>query len=171
MIILRRPAWHLPERAATPQHLAVGRRTALAGAASLVLGRMTGAGAAEANPAFKVDRPLTPEKDVETYNNFYEFGTSKNVWREAQKLPVKPWFIKFDGLVEKERTLGFDDLMKQVQLEDRTYRHRCVEAWSLTVPWTGFRWLSWWPLASRWPARNMCSSRRLLIRTSCPASA
>ena len=135
MIVLRRPPWYLPERAATPERLAVGRRAALAGVASLALAR---AAAADPNPAFTVDRPLTPEKDVETYNNFYEFGTSKNIWRPAQKLPLKPWTVKFDGMVEKEQTLGLDDLLKQVQLEDRTYRHRCVESWAMTLPWTGF---------------------------------
>ncbi len=139
MAILRRPAWHVPERAVTPEHLVVGRRTALAGAAAgLALGLPRRAGAAQPNPAYTVDRPLTPEKDVETYNNFYEFGTSKTIWREAQKLPVKPWSVTFGGLVEKERTLGLEDLLKLVDLEDRAYRHRCVEAWAITVPWTGF---------------------------------
>jgi len=138
MAILRRPSWHLPDRVATPEHLVLGRRAALAGAAAGLAATRAARAAAPSNPAYAVERPLTAEKDVETYNNFYEFGTSKNIWRAAQKLPVTPWSIKFDGMVEKERTLGLDDLLKQVQLEERTYRHRCVEAWAITVPWTGF---------------------------------
>jgi methionine sulfoxide reductase catalytic subunit len=144
MAIVRRPAWHLPEREVTPEHLAtagrpVGRRTALAGAAAgIALAAGTVRASAAPNPAYPVDRPLTPETAVETYNNFYEFGTTKTIWRAAQKLPTKPWSITFDGMVEKPQTLGLEDLLKQVQVEDRTYRHRCVEAWAITVPWTGF---------------------------------
>src|SRR5262249_31360783 len=73
-----------------------------------------------------------------TYNNFYEFGTDKSVWREAQALKLRPWTVKIDGMVEKSQTLDIDDLLKKVGLEERLYRHRCVEAWSFTVPWTGF---------------------------------
>ena len=91
------------------------------------------------DPAYaNAGRPLTPEQDATTYNNFYEFGTDKSIYRAAQRMPVSPWQIKIDGMVEKPRTIGFDDLMKQVQLEERIYRHRCVEAWAMTVPWTGF---------------------------------
>jgi sulfoxide reductase catalytic subunit YedY len=76
--------------------------------------------------------------DVTHYNNFYEFGTDKSIWREAQALKVRPWTIKIDGMVEKPQTLDIDDLLKKVGLEERLYRHRCVEGWSFTVPWTGF---------------------------------
>jgi sulfoxide reductase catalytic subunit YedY len=72
------------------------------------------------------------------YNNFYEFGTTKNIVAAAQRLQIRPWTIKIDGLVEKEREIGIDDLLKAVQLEERLYRMRCVEAWSMTVPWSGF---------------------------------
>ena len=138
MVIVRRPAWQIPEGDATPQHHGLGRRSVLAGAAGLALACAATAGAAEPGPALKADRPLTAETDATTYNNFYEFGTSKAIWRPAQKLPVKPWSIAVGGMVEKERTLGLDDLLKQVQVEDRTYRHRCVEGWAMTLPWTGF---------------------------------
>src|SRR5690606_2570510 len=58
--------------------------------------------------------------------------------RAAQALPIRPWTIKVDGLVEKPREIGIDDLMKLMPLEERLYRMRCVEAWSMTIPWSGF---------------------------------
>ena len=90
------------------------------------------------NESYKLDRALTPEDVNARYNNFYEFGTTKNIVAAAQRLQIRPWTIKVDGLVEKEREIGIDDLLKAVQLEERLYRMRCVEAWSMTVPWSGF---------------------------------
>jgi methionine sulfoxide reductase catalytic subunit len=90
------------------------------------------------NMRYRLDRELTDEKISTTYNNFYEFGSSKNVWQAAQKLNIRPWEIKMDGMVEKPRTVGIDDLLKVMKLEERLYRHRCVEAWAMAVPWTGF---------------------------------
>ena len=81
---------------------------------------------------------MTPEKDATNYNNYYEFGTTKYVTDAAQALVTEPWTIEIAGMVAKPRKIGFDDLMKQVKLEERVYRHRCVEAWAMTVPWTGF---------------------------------
>ena len=72
------------------------------------------------------------------YNNFYEFGFDKNIAAAAQKLPIRPWTVKFDGMVEKEMTVGIDDIIRKMTLEERLYRMRCVEAWSMAVPWTGF---------------------------------
>ncbi|HEX7389417.1 MAG TPA: molybdopterin-dependent oxidoreductase, partial [Acidiphilium sp.] len=150
MHLIGRPDWELPEREATPEAIGMNRRAALAllGGAALGFGGIGTARAASApapaqgySPAalrFDPGRALTPEKDVETYNNFYEFGTSKDIWRAARKLPTEPWTIRIDGLVEKPFTISFDDLMKQVKTETRIYRHRCVEAWSLVVPWQGF---------------------------------
>ena len=91
------------------------------------------------NLKFKVNRDITSEYFATTYNNFYEFGSSKNIWRSAQKLNLKPWEITIDGLIEKKLTIDFDDLIKKVSgIEERIYRHRCVEAWAMTVPWIGF---------------------------------
>ncbi len=90
------------------------------------------------NMRYRVDRAITDEKLSTTYNNFYEFGSSKNIWQAAQKLPIRPWDIRIDGMVEKPRTVGIDDLLKAMTLEERLYRLRCVEAWSMAVPWTGF---------------------------------
>ncbi len=143
MQILRRRGWELPESAVTPEALALGRRTLLAGSAALAIGAPRLARAEEAkavprNPKYEAGRPLSAEKDATTYNNYYEFSEGKNLWREAQDLPQRPWTIQFDGMVKQPRTVGVDDLLKQVSLEERVYRHRCVEAWAMTVPWTGF---------------------------------
>ncbi len=87
---------------------------------------------------YAVDRPITPE-DVNTrYNNFYEFGTSRRIYREAAALKIRPWEMHFDGLVDLPFTLGIDDLLKRVGLEERVYRHRFLEPVSMVVPWTGF---------------------------------
>lgn len=143
MRVVRRKGWEIAERLVTPEHLALNRRTVLGAAAGSVLLPPLASSPARAqgaprNPKYTVDRPLTDEKDATTYNNFYEFGTDKSIYRAAQRLPVSPWTIKIDGMVEKPRTVDFDELMKTMPVEERIYRHRCVETWAMTVPWTGF---------------------------------
>jgi len=139
--------WELPESAATPEHIVLGRRKAALGLGSILaagaLGRPALAQdaasmAAMRNPRFEAGRALTPEKDAASYNNYYEFGTSKSIAASAQRLPQRPWTVKLDGMVENPQELGLDDLLKKVSLEERVLRHRCVEAWAMTVPWTGF---------------------------------
>ena len=93
---------------------------------------------AQRNEAFTLDRDITNEETATTYNNFYEFGSSKRIARKAQALETRPWEITIDGMVDKPMTIGIDDLLKMVDLEERLYRHRCVEAWAMAVPWTGF---------------------------------
>ena len=151
----RRP-WDLPQRLATPEHLVFDRRAVLVGGAS-VLAALPGAALAQRvsdldkipdpsaglypakrNETYKLDRPITDEKINEHYNNFYEYGTDKEVSAAAQQLQIRPWTIKIDGLVEKPIEIGIDDLMKKMTLEERTYRHRCVEAWSMAIAWSGF---------------------------------
>jgi sulfoxide reductase catalytic subunit YedY len=90
------------------------------------------------NPAFKGGRPITPEKIATTYNNFYEFGSHKEIHRAAQALKLRPWSVLIDGEVEKEQQIDIDDLLAMMPLEERIYRHRCVEAWSMVVPYSGF---------------------------------
>jgi len=83
------------------------------------------------------DRPLTNEQIAATYNNFYEYGGSKRIWRNAQALPLDNWTITVGGAVANPRTFDWDDLQK-FPLEERVYRFRCVEAWAMVVPWLGF---------------------------------
>src|SRR3954452_19714007 len=139
MHIIRRRDWQISENRVTPERFVLGRRAALAGAAVLAAPGLARAQGMPRNASYAdPGRPITPEQDVTTYNNFYEFGTDKSIYRAAQRMPVSPWQIKIDGMVEKPRTIDLDDLLKQVRLEERVYRHRCVEAWAMTVPWTGF---------------------------------
>jgi sulfoxide reductase catalytic subunit YedY len=149
MPIHRRRGWEIPDRLATPEHLAFGRRAALAG-----FGAMAMAGpSALAQPAgvvpplragigrndtYPAGREITAEREVTTYNNFYEFGTQKTIHQAAQRLQQRPWTVKVDGLVETPREYGIEDLLARMPLEERVYRLRCVEAWAMTVPWTGF---------------------------------
>src|SRR5947208_13198647 len=90
------------------------------------------------NEKYKLDRAITPAEINGAYNNFYEFGSSKAIAKAAQALKLRPWTIKIDGMVEKPMEIGLDDLVKQMPMEERLYRHRCVEAWSMTIPWSGF---------------------------------
>ena len=92
----------------------------------------------EQNKRYKVKRIISDEYDATTYNNFYEFGSHKSIYRAAEALKTRPWTITLDGLVEKKKVIDFDDLIRLMPLEERVYRHRCVEAWSMVVPWTGF---------------------------------
>jgi sulfoxide reductase catalytic subunit YedY len=151
MLIKRRRGWELGENQATPEAAYLQRRSLVKamglGAASLALPAIASAQdkdpsaalyPARRNDKYGVPTPMTAEKLATTYNNFYEFGTDKSIWRDAQKLEVRPWTIKVSGMVEKPFEIGIDDLLAKVQLEERVYRHRCVEAWSMIVPWSGF---------------------------------
>ncbi len=91
------------------------------------------------NPLYTADRPLTSELVAAAYNNYYEFTTDKDqVWKLAQGFEITPWKIEISGEVHKPLTIDIDDLLKKMPLEERVYRHRCVEAWSMVVPWSGF---------------------------------
>ena len=82
---------------------------------------------------------LNTYEEITTYNNFYEFGMGKSdPYKNSNKFNPKPWSIKIDGLVNKPFTLDLEDVLKKVTIEDRVYRLRCVEAWSMVVPWQGF---------------------------------
>jgi len=154
MLIKTRRAWELPESAATPEHVYMSRREWLkaAGFTGLGLGAALAgngllAGSALAaiggypfprNDAYQLDRAITDEEEATTYTNFYEFGSSKNIWKKTRKMSNDPWSVTIDGLVEEEITLDAADLVSRMGgFEERLYRHRCVEAWSMAVPWSG----------------------------------
>jgi sulfoxide reductase catalytic subunit YedY len=154
MLIKRHRGWELPESQATPEAVFLDRRRLLLGLGVTGLAAGTGLrpafGAADANAvaaelypakrnaAYDPGRDLTEEKVVTSYNNYYEFGTSKNIHRSAQALTIKPWQVKIDGMVAKELTVDAEELIRKLPIEERLYRFRCVEAWSMTVPWSGF---------------------------------
>ncbi|MEO8530438.1 MAG: protein-methionine-sulfoxide reductase catalytic subunit MsrP [Deltaproteobacteria bacterium] len=139
-----KPSWKsdLKWSDVTPKSVFLNRRQLIAGTASL---------AAMATPAFaKLDYTpdtathgddLTPNaiEDITTYNNYYEFGTGKSDPAEyAGSLTTDPWSVVVDGMVDKPGTYDLADLMSGMTLEERIYRFRCVEAWSMVVPWIGF---------------------------------
>ncbi len=140
MLLITRRGWEIAERDATPERLVIGRRRALAAAAAgtIVAPGLARAQGAPRNVVYTVERSITAEADSTNYNNFYEFGTDKGIARAAQRLVTSPWTISLEGMVAKPRKIDLDDLLKQVQIEERLYRHRCVEGWAMTVPWTGF---------------------------------
>lgn len=140
MHVIHRRAWELPEHLVTAEHVFFNRRKFMAAAAaSAFLPGVAHANAVLLNPKFQdAGRPVTSEETNTNYNNFYEFGSSKRISSIAESLVTKPWSLTIDGEVEAPQTLDIDDLMKQVTLEQRIVRHRCVEAWSMVVPWTGF---------------------------------
>jgi sulfoxide reductase catalytic subunit YedY len=151
MLIKRTRGWEIPDGRATPEGTYLKRRDLVAamGLGALALGLPAVASAetkdpsaglypAKRNDHYGAPTPITEERRVTTYNNFYEFGFDKSIWRDAQKLEVRPWTIKVGGMVEKPFEIAIDDLLARLPLEERVYRHRCVETWSMIVPWTGF---------------------------------
>jgi methionine sulfoxide reductase catalytic subunit len=133
----------------TPQAIYLRRREFLAGTAALgfaaLLPRAGRAAALDAvkSPLSTTAEPQTPRKDIISYNNFYEFGVDKDdPVKNAHTLKTKPWKVKVDGLVGKPAEYDLDDLIKDIALEERIYRMRCVEGWSMVIPWVGV------PLAS-----------------------
>ncbi|MDK9719016.1 MAG: protein-methionine-sulfoxide reductase catalytic subunit MsrP [Trichlorobacter sp.] len=93
---------------------------------------------ASRNARYVLDRPLTDRIEAASYTNFYEFTHSKEVWRQVDRFLTRPWELKISGLVKKPLTITVDELLKLIPQEERHYRFRCVETWSMTVPWIGF---------------------------------
>ena len=142
-MLIRKPH-DIPSSEITPREVYLSRRGVLAGAAGLLgagalADRATAAPLSAAASPFSTDEKRTSLKDVTTYNNFYEFGVGKDdPARNAGSLTTKPWTVKVDGLVNKPADYRLEDLVKPVALEERVYRMRCVEGWSMVIPWVGF---------------------------------
>jgi sulfoxide reductase catalytic subunit YedY len=133
----------LPYSSVTPKSVYFNRRRFLAGVSAAI---GLGSGISFANtklnsvksPFSTTEKP-TPYQDVTSYNNFYEFGTGKDdPIRNARNFRTIPWTVSIEGAVSKPQVLDLDILLKIAPLEERIYRHRCVEAWSIVVPWIGF---------------------------------
>jgi sulfoxide reductase catalytic subunit YedY len=138
MFIKIKRGWELPESAATPEGIYLRRRDLLAAAGITITAPLVSTAAQADDPAdpsaalypvkrndkYKLDRDVTPEALSTHYNNYYEFDTSKDVAELAQKLPLRPWAVTIDGMVEKAQTIDIDTLLKQMPLEERLYRHR-----------------------------------------------
>ncbi|WP_417460512.1 protein-methionine-sulfoxide reductase catalytic subunit MsrP [Kordiimonas sp.] len=153
MLIKSRAKWEERESAITPEKVYLNRRSFMSGAVGAASAIAAGGVLADAAVAstertlkelqakttsFDPGEALTPFAAVTQYNNFYEFGTGKsdpaeNAWR----LQPKPWMVKVDGMVDRPGMYDFDDLIDMNALEQRIYRLRCVEAWSMVIPWIG----------------------------------
>ena len=141
--MLIRNAPELRDRDVTDKALYLRRREFIAAGAGLGLATTVGAGEALAalparKSAFSTTEKLTPKNDITSYNNFYEFGVSKEEpAQNAGRLKTRPWTVAVDGLCHKPQHFDIDALLKR-PLEERIYRMRCVEAWSMVIPWIGF---------------------------------
>ena len=156
------PDWFISENHATPESVFLNRRRFLKGLGlgAIATGITTGTmGCNFPNPeavkedlkssnlkaltftknaGFTLDRSVTDEAVAATYNNFFEFSTSKDVWQHVDKFETNPWTLEIKGLVNKPQTLAIEDLIAKMPVEERLYRHRCVETWAMAVPWIGF---------------------------------
>lgn len=181
MLIKIPRGWQISEREATPEHGYLNRRKFLAGASAAAMaevgglvfrrdgGLLLGVTAQKRksgllplsvvrNPEYKVDHPVTAERVATRFNNYYEFTEIKDrVWKLAEEFEPRPWEIEIKGLVEKPRRIDVDDLVRQMPLEERVYRHRCVETWAIIVPWIGFpmrKFIEWCAPILQGPLRS-----------------
>ena len=146
MYIKKKKSWEVSESSVTDESYFRNRRSLISslGKSALMLSLYPSFSLASYHTTNKLNEkyflplPYTSEKLATTYTNFYEFGSSKNIWRRASKLKVDNWSIKIDGLVKKKKTFDIDKLKKLIGLEERIYRFRCVEGWAMVVPWLGF---------------------------------
>ncbi|MGD1900766.1 MAG: protein-methionine-sulfoxide reductase catalytic subunit MsrP [Geitlerinemataceae cyanobacterium] len=165
MPFFRQPnIWDTAKAAVTPEHVFLNRRQfirgSIAGGMGLALLSLTGCQKASSSAPDLGNDPLagtqplrfgatdlnlpdpgrttTPRDLTARYNNFYEFGGNKNIWRAAQSLPTENWQVRVHGLIDNPKTYDIDDFTRLFGLEERLYRFRCVEAWAMTVPWVGF---------------------------------
>ena len=154
--MLIKKAGHILSSEITPKSLYLNRRKFLAEAAMAGAAAAIGVGVKETispsttvsagnkidgvkKSALSTTETVTPYKDVTHYNNYYEFSTEKDEPAElAKNFRTRPWKVKIDGLVEKKQELDLDTILKMAPPEERIYRHRCVEGWSIVVPWVGF---------------------------------
>ena len=149
-MLIRRPTGIRPSEI-TPRRVYEARRRFLARGAAMLAGAVIGDAASAANAPdttllsplrrspLSTTEPPTHLDDILGYNNFYEFGSSKgDPSLYAHKLPLRPWSVTLDGLVRRPKQIGIEDILRLAPLEERIYRLRCVEAWSMVVPWIGF---------------------------------
>jgi methionine sulfoxide reductase catalytic subunit len=161
--VIIKPKWQIHKLSITPETLFRERRQILKAAGLLTIGFSAGIGSgcgpardapevgaqeippalekypAPRNARFVLDRAITDEAYAASYNNYYEFSAFKGrVYRHASKLRTHPWQIEIGGLVDKPRIFDVEELIRAMPIEERLYRFRCVEAWAMAVPWTGF---------------------------------
>ncbi|MEO8215744.1 MAG: protein-methionine-sulfoxide reductase catalytic subunit MsrP [Acidobacteriota bacterium] len=153
MLIRKRASWKIPENTATDELLYFGRRRFLQSLALVAAGTVLHAGETPAAPTdsprpplypaprsdrYKLDRPLSDEAVVGRSVIFDEISSNRSsIAAKATSLAIRPWSVQIGGAVKKQKRIDVDDLVRQIGIEERLYRHRCVEAWAMAVPWTG----------------------------------
>lgn len=152
MWIRKKASWQLPESEVTDYQVFLNRRQFINSAAGIAAAAVMPMGFAADKPTgepiknvaasdFSTDEKLTSYQDITTYNNFYEFGTDKQSPAMLAKDfpdPAKPWMVKIDGECDNPGEFEYTELIAQHSLEERIYRMRCVEGWSMVIPWIGF---------------------------------
>ncbi len=140
MIIRTRKNSDVPSSEITPESVYLNRRRFLGASAGIGAAHFLAPGAATATPPTgRQDEKLNTWEEITTHNNFYEFGLDKkDPSRNAHTLVTKPWTVKVDGLCKKPGDYRLEDFIHPSTIEDRVYRFRCVEAWSMVIPWRGF---------------------------------
>jgi len=134
----------------------------MAGSAAFAAGSIA-APALAATSEFSTDAEPNTWEEITTYNNFYEFGTGKSDPSDyADALTTSPWAVEIGGMVDKPGSYSFEDIMSQMTIEERIYRFRCVEAWSMVIPWNGFELADLLNLAGT--TAKACASTRRCIR-------
>jgi DMSO/TMAO reductase YedYZ molybdopterin-dependent catalytic subunit len=185
MHVIRRRGWEIPECLATPEHLVLNRRALLAatGVAALSLAPKIALAQRVSdlpdptkdlypvgrNEKYTLDRPVTDEKINISYNNFYEFGSSKSVAKAAQALKLRPWTVKIDGMVETPQELGIDDLIRKMPLEERLTAIVASRRGRWPFRGAASPSPSWWNWPSPCRRPNTCAWRLSSIRRPRPA--
>ena len=155
----------LRDRDVTDEALWLDRRAILAGLAGIGLSGLARPAAAA------MDMTPTRWEDITSYNNFYEFGTGKgDPVKHAGRMTTKPWSVRIDGLVDRPGDYDFARIMEQMTIEERIYRFRCVEAWSMVVPWNGFELADLLALAGVQPGAKYVAFETYLNRDEMPGT-
>ncbi len=184
-MLIRKPA-DIPSSEITPKADYLNRRTFLAGmaAAGVALGAESvrrivspgGAVAAEKlqitkSPLSTTGETLTSFEDITHYNNFYEFGTDKgDPARNAGAMHTRPWTVQVTGMVKQKKKFDIDTLLKLKPMEERVYRFRCVEAWSMVIPWAGYSLSEFIKQCDPLPGAKYVQFLSLADQSRCPRS-
>lgn len=172
---MRRPRSSDPKWSdVTPRGIYLGRRALIAGAAAAFAGSFAGQALAQAaapRSRHSTDEPPNSFHEITNYNNFYEFGMGKeDPARNAHRLTTRPWSVVVDGLVERPGTYDLDDLLAGQTIEERIYRLRCVEAWSMVIPWQGFELAGLLNRVGLLPSARYVAFETLLRREEMPGT-
>ena len=141
MYLIKKNFLHFKENKITDQSVFLNRRKVILGAmGSIFAANFSNLYANNNNNNYNkvIKRNLTSFENISKYNNFFEFGTTKQIWKQAQKLKTENWKIEISGSNISDKNVFLEDILQKVGIEERVYKFRCVEAWSMVVPWNGF---------------------------------